>query len=336
MKYLVTGSAGFIGNQLALTLLGAGHSVVGIDCLTDYYDVNLKEARLKRLTAFDTFTEARIDLANDDAVEAIFKTHHPKIVINLAAQAGVRHSLDYPRDYVKSNLVGFLNVLENCRNYPVEHLLYASTSSVYGANTKQPFSEHHIADHPLTIYSASKRANELMAHSYAYLYGIPCTGLRFFTVYGPWMRPDMALYKFANLIVQDKSIDIYNNGKMERDFTYIDDIVDGIIRLCPLAPQKDKSWDSENPDPSKSGVAPFKVYNIGNGKVEPLMRYIELLEENLGKKAIRNMLPMQSGDVHSTFADTSELQKTTGFKPDTNIEVGVKNFVTWFKDYHSL
>ncbi|MGJ8564332.1 MAG: NAD-dependent epimerase [Alphaproteobacteria bacterium] len=334
MTYLVTGSAGFIGNHVALELLKEGHKVVGVDIVTDYYDVNLKEARLDRLKAFDGFVEARINLDDHEALEAVFAEHKPDVVVNLAAQAGVRYSLEHPREYVKSNLSGFLNILECCRHHDVKHLLYASTSSVYGANTFQPFTEHIPADHPITFYAATKRANELMAHSYAHLFGIPCTGLRFFTVYGPWGRPDMALFKFTKGIIEDTPIDIYNNGEMSRDFTYIDDIADGIIKLSKVLPEKDPTWDGDKPDPCFSGVAPFRVYNIGNSQEVPLMRYIEVLEEKLGKEAIKNMMPMQMGDVPSTCADTTELQAVTGFKPDTSVETGISNFVDWYLEYY--
>lgn len=336
MTYLVTGSAGFIGNHVALELLKEGHKVIGVDIVTDYYDVNLKEARLDRLKAFDSFVEARVDLDDDAALDAVFLEHKPDVVVNLAAQAGVRYSLEYPREYVKSNLSGFLNILECCRHHNVKHLLYASTSSVYGANTLQPFSEHIPADHPITFYAATKRANELMAHSYAHLFDIPCTGLRFFTVYGPWGRPDMALFKFTKRILNDTPIDVYNNGQMSRDFTYIDDITDGIIKLCTVIPKADPSWDGDAPDPSFSGVAPFRVYNIGNNQKVPLMRYIEVLEEKIGKPAIRNMMPMQAGDVPSTFADTSEFEAVTGFKPNTSVEIGVGKFVDWYRDYYGV
>lgn len=334
MKYMITGSAGFIGNHVALDRLKAGFEVVGVDKLTDYYDVQLKQARLARLQPYNGFIEERVDLSDDDRMADMFDRHRPDIVINLAAQAGVRHSLEFPRDYVKSNLAGFLNVLEGCRQTGVRHLLYASTSSVYGANTRQPFSEHRHADHPLTFYAASKRANELMAHSYAHLFGIPCTGLRFFTVYGPWGRPDMAYFKFTKSIVEGTPIDIYNNGEMARDFTYIDDITDGIVKLTDVVPAPDPDWDSDVPDPCTSGVAPFRVYNIGNSEVVPLMRFIETIERKLGKEAIRNFMPMQIGDVHSTFSDTSDLQAATGFRPDTPIETGLAKFVDWYLDFY--
>lgn len=334
MTYLVTGSAGFIGSHTALELLQTGHNVVGVDCLTDYYDLTLKEARLDRLRKFENFTECRINIADAEALDTVFKTHLPEIVINLAAQAGVRHSLTHPRDYLESNLSGFLNVLECCRHHGVKHLLYASTSSVYGANTLQPFTEHTPADHPLTFYAASKRANEMMAHSYSHLFDIPCSGLRFFTVYGPWGRPDMAYFKFTKKIIEGTPIDIYNNGQMSRDFTYIDDIVSGIVKLCDHPPARDPSWDGDAPDPSRSGVAPFRVYNIGNSNVIPLMDFIETLEDKIGIKAIRNMMPMQIGDVISTRADTSSLESVTGFAPSTDIADGLERFVAWYQDFY--
>lgn len=336
MTYLVTGTAGFIGSHTALSLLKAGERVVGVDCLTDYYDISLKQARLDRLRRFDGFTEAAIDIADAPALESVFNTHQPDIVINLAAQAGVRHSLTHPRDYLQSNLSGFLNILENCRHYDVKHLLYASTSSVYGANTAQPFKEQTPADHPLTFYAASKRANELMAHSYSHLFGIPCSGLRFFTVYGPWGRPDMAYFKFTKKIIEGDPIDIYNNGIMSRDFTYVDDIVSGIVKLCEVVPAPNSEWNGEYPDPSSSGVAPFRVYNIGNSEVVPLLDFIDILEDKIGKKAIRNMMPMQMGDVPSTRADTSDLEAVTGFKPATHIATGLERFVDWYKDFYKV
>lgn len=332
--FCVTGSAGFIGSHVALALLEAGHSVIGIDNLTDYYDITLKRDRLARLTSFAGFTQAKIDLADALSVEAVFAEHKPNIVINLAAQAGVRHSLDHPRDYVSSNLAGFLNILEACRHHSVNHCLFASTSSVYGANTAQPFSEHVPADHPLTFYAATKRANELMAHSYAHLFDIPVTGLRFFTVYGPWGRPDMAYFKFTKNIIEGVPIDIYNRGEMSRDFTYIDDIVDGVIKLSAVIPARDPDWDGAVPDPASSGVAPFRIYNIGNNNVVPLMDYIDAIEAALGKKAVRNYMPMQIGDVYSTYADTSDLQAATGFAPSTPVHEGIGKFVDWYRAYY--
>jgi len=334
MKYLVTGSAGFIGNHVALSLLEAGHRVIGVDNLTDYYDVGLKEGRLSRLKAYNDFVEARIDIADQVALESVFKTHTPDVVINLAAQAGVRHSLSHPRDYLHSNISGFLNILECCRTYPVRHLLYASTSSVYGANTAQPFREVHMTDHPLTFYAASKRANEMMAHSYSHLFDIPCSALRFFTVYGPWGRPDMAYFKFTKAIIEGNPIDIYNMGEMFRDFTYIDDIVQGIIRLSDVIPTRNENWDGDNPTPDTSGAGPFEVYNIGNSQVVHLLDFIDTLEDVIGIKAKRNLMPMQIGDVPLTRADVSKLESVTGFKPSTHIRTGLENFVGWYRDYY--
>ena len=334
MTYLITGAAGFIGNHVALTLLEKGETVIGVDSLSDYYDPALKQARLERIAGFDKFDFHHLDISDADGVDALFATREPEFVINLAAQAGVRHSLTHPRDYLTSNISGFLNILEACRHHPVRHLLYASTSSVYGANTSQPFEESHTADHPLTFYAASKRANEMMAHAYSHLFGIPTSGLRFFTVYGPWGRPDMAYFKFTRSIMADEPIDIYNEGHMFRDFTYIDDIVDGIVKLCGKIPVPNDRWDSQNPDPGSSGVAPYEVYNIGNSQVIPLLDFIDTLETAIGKKAIRNMMPMQMGDVHLTSADTSKLEFVTGFKPNTPIATGLQRFVDWYKEFY--
>ncbi|NNE57156.1 MAG: NAD-dependent epimerase [Hellea sp.] len=334
MTYLVTGTAGFIGNFVALALLERGEAVIGVDNLTPYYDVTLKEARLKRLSGLKKFTEARIDIADMRALKQVFATHKPDIVINLAAQAGVRYSIDQPHDYLHSNLEGFLNVLECCRHGKVEHLLYASTSSAYGANAQPPFKETDSADHPVSFYAATKRANELMAHSYSYLYGIPTSGLRFFTVYGPWGRPDMAYFKFTKAITDGTPIDIYNAGEMFRDFTYIDDIVDGIIKLCGVIPSPYASLSTRAPILGSSPVAPFEIYNIGNRKVVNLMDFIEILEDKIGKKAIKNMMPMQPGDVHLTHANTDKLSSVTGFSPDTKIEDGIEKFVKWYKGFY--
>lgn len=334
MTILVTGTAGFIGNHLALALLERGETVIGVDNLTDYYDVALKEARLARLASHHSFIEARIDIADLAALSTVFETHKPEIVINLAAQAGVRHSIDHPQDYLHSNLAGFLNVLECCRHGKVKHLLYASTSSAYGANTQQPFSETHTADHPVSLYAATKRANELMAHSYSHLYGIPTSGLRFFTVYGPWGRPDMAYFKFTKTIMAGETIDIYNNGDMYRDFTYIDDIVDGIVKLCDVIPTPNKNWDAANPTLGTSGVAPFEIYNIGNRQVVNLMDFITILEDKIGVKAVKNMMPMQMGDVHLTHANTDKLTAATGFAPNTRIEDGIAKFVAWYRAFY--
>ncbi len=334
MTYLVTGAAGFIGNHVTRALLAAGHRVVGIDNLSDYYDPALKHARLERLSAESGFSFHALDISDAKALLELFADHKPDYVINLAAQAGVRHSLTHPQDYLSSNLAGFLNVLEACRAHPVKHLLYASTSSVYGANTRQPFEERHLADHPLTLYAASKRANELMAHSYSHLFQIPTSGLRFFTVYGPWGRPDMAYFKFTKAIYAGEIIDIYNRGDMYRDFTFIDDIVDGIVKLCDVIPSPNPDWDAGSPDPDSSGVAPFQVYNIGNSQVTPLLDFIDTLEDVIGIKAKRNLMPMQPGDVHLTAADTSKLEAVTGFKPNTPIRDGLSAFVNWYKDFY--
>jgi len=334
MTYLVTGTAGFIGNFVALALLERGETVVGIDNLTPYYDVALKEARLKRLSGFKNFTAARIDIADHSALKDIFETHKPKIVINLAAQAGVRHSINRPHDYLHSNLAGFLNILECCRHGEVKHLIYASTSSAYGANAQPPFKETQSADHPVSLYAATKRANELMAHSYSHLYGIPTSGLRFFTVYGPLGRPDMAYFNFTKAIFEGTPIDIYNNGEMFRDFTYIDDIVDGIIRLSGIIPSPYTSLNTQSPILGRSPVAPFEIYNIGNQQVVNLMDFIGILEKKIGKKAIKNMMPMQPGDVRLTHADTDKLTNITGFSPDTKIADGIEKFVAWYKAFY--
>jgi UDP-glucuronate 4-epimerase len=336
MKVLVTGSAGFIGYHLSEKLLAHGHTVIGLDCLSDYYDVSLKEARLARLKANPAFTEVRIDLADTDAVMQAFKDHRPTHVVNLAAQAGVRYSLENPRAYTHSNIDGFLNILEGCRAYPVEHLLFASTSSVYGGNKNMPFSEHNSTEHPMTLYAATKKANELMAHNYAHLFDIPATGLRFFTVYGPWGRPDMALFLFTDAILKGKPINVFNHGNMERDFTFVADIVEGIFRLLTIPPAKDSAWDATQPDPCISGIAPYRILNIGNSRCEKLMRYIEVLEQKLGRVAEKNMLPMQDGDVPATWADTTELNKLTGYAPNTAIEDGVGAFVDWYVDYYNV
>ena len=334
MTYLVTGTAGFIGNHVALALLERGEQVVGVDNLTPYYDVSLKEARLERLRAFAHFTEARIDIADLSALSQIFDAHKPDVVIHLAAQAGVRYSIDHPQKYAHSNLTGFLNILEVCRHNEIKHLLYASTSSAYGANANHPYEETHSADHPVSLYAATKRANELMAHSYAHLYDLPVSGLRFFTVYGPWGRPDMAYFKFTKAIMEGTPIDIYNNGDMYRDFTYIDDIVDGIVRLCDVIPTPNSNWSAKEPSIGTSGVAPYEVYNIGNEKVVNLMDFIAVLEDKIGKNAIKNMMPFQPGDVHLTHANTDKLSRATGFSPDTPLDEGLGKFVDWYKDFY--
>jgi UDP-glucuronate 4-epimerase len=332
---LVTGAAGFIGYHLAERLLAEGRRVVGLDNLNDYYDPSLKEARLERLEASDDFTFARIDLGDRRKMEALFATYGFDIVVNLAAQAGVRYSIENPRSYVDSNLVGFLNLLEGCRHTGVGHLVYASSSSVYGANTSMPFSVHDNVDHPLSLYAATKKANELMAHTYSHLYDLPTTGLRFFTVYGPWGRPDMALFKFTKKILAGEPIDVFNYGNHRRDFTYIDDIVEGVVRVMTTTPEPNPDWSGDDPDPATSR-APWRVYNIGNSQPIELMRYIEVIEDCLGKKSEKNLLPMQPGDVPDTYADVTALKDDVGYKPDTSIEEGVGKFVGWYRGYYNV
>ena len=333
MKVLVTGAAGFIGAEVSHRLLARGYAVVGLDNLNDYYDVRLKEARLARLTARAGFRFVRQDLADQAQMAALFAREAFARVVHLAAQAGVRYSLQDPHAYVRSNITGTLNVLEGCRHTGVEHLVYASTSSVYGANTDMPFSEHDGVDHPLSLYATSKRANELMAHNYSALFRLPTTGLRFFTVYGPWGRPDMALFLFTRNILEGRPIDVFNNGHHRRDFTYVDDIAEGVVRALERVAQPDPGWNSAAPDPASS-AAPFRLYNIGNNQPVPLLRYIEVIEECLGRKAVKNLLPLQPGDVPETFADIDDLVRDVGYRPATPIEVGVKNFVDWFCDYY--
>lgn len=336
MKNLVTGTAGFIGSHVAQVLLARGDEVVGIDNLNDYYDVSLKQARLARLLDKPGYTHVAADLADRAAVEQAFAVHKPNRVINLAAQAGVRYAAENPHVYVQSNVTGFLHILEGCRHHGVEHLVYASTSSVYGANRDMPFSEHRSTEHPLTLYAATKKANEMMAHSYAHLYDLPCTGLRFFTVYGPWGRPDMALFLFTKAILADEPIKVFNYGKHKRSFTYIDDIVEGVVRALGQVPGKDQQWDAHHPDPATSGVAPYRLYNIGNEDMVDLLRYIEVLEECLGKKAKMEMLPLQAGDVPDTEADVSDLITNVGYRPKVSVEEGVANFVRWYREYYGV
>lgn len=332
---MVTGAAGFIGYHVAEKLLARGDQVLGIDNVNDYYDVRLKEARLERLAPHENFRFARVDLADRPALEAEFSKFAPEVVINLAAQAGVRYSLTNPHAYVESNLVGFMNVLEGCRHHDVEHLVYASSSSVYGANTTTPFSVHDNVDHPLSLYAASKKANELMAHTYSHLYRLPTTGLRFFTVYGPWGRPDMALFLFTKAILEGRPIDVFNHGNMRRDFTYIDDIVEGVVRTADRPATANPEWSGADPDPGTSN-APFRVYNIGNNQPVELLRMIEILENALGQEAEKNFLPMQAGDVPATYADVDALVEDVGFRPSTPLEEGVGRFVEWYRDYHGV
>jgi UDP-glucuronate 4-epimerase len=333
MKILVTGAAGFIGSHVAQRLLGRGDEVVGLDNLNEYYDVTLKQARLARLTAQANFRFVKLDLADTAGMAALFAAERFARVVHLAAQAGVRHSLEDPHAYVRSNVTGTLSVLEGCRHNGVEHLVYASTSSVYGANTNMPFSVHNIADHPLSLYASTKRANELMAHNYSALFGLPTTGLRFFTVYGPWGRPDMALFLFTRNILEGKPIEVFNHGHHRRDFTYVDDIAEGVVRVAERPPQPDPKWRSDAPNPASS-FAPFRLYNIGNNRPVELMRYIEVIEECLGRKAQKNFLPLQPGDVPETCADIDDLVRDVGYRPETPLEVGVKNFVDWFCEYY--
>ncbi|MDG1750623.1 MAG: NAD-dependent epimerase [Thalassotalea sp.] len=335
MKYLVTGAAGFIGFHVSQKLCEQGHQVVGIDNLNDYYDVALKHARLKELSPFEDFSFIQLDLADREGIAALFAKEKFDRVIHLAAQAGVRYSIDNPMAYADSNLIGHLTILEGCRNNDVEHLVYASSSSVYGLNNKTPFSTSDSIDHPISLYAATKKSNELMSHTYSHLYNIPTTGLRFFTVYGPWGRPDMALFKFTKAIVEDKPIDIYNHGDMRRDFTYIDDIVEGILRIQAIIPEKNSSWTVETGSASMSS-APYKVFNIGNGNPVKLLDFVESLESSLGKQAQKNFMPMQAGDVYQTYADVEDLYKIANYKPSVSVPDGVSNFVDWYKDFYNV
>ncbi|MFD2168219.1 NAD-dependent epimerase [Thalassotalea euphylliae] len=335
MKYLVTGAAGFIGFFVSARLLEQGHEVIGIDNLNDYYDVALKQARLKQLDIHEGFTFCKLDLSDRSGVANLFTQHQFQRVIHLAAQAGVRYSIDNPMAYADANLVGHLTILEGCRNTNVEHLVYASSSSVYGLNSKIPFQTSDSVDHPISLYAATKKSNELMSHTYSHLYNIPTTGLRFFTVYGPWGRPDMALFKFTKAIFEGTQIDIYNNGNMQRDFTYIDDIVESIIRIQDIVPQAQQDWTVEKGSPANSS-APYRVYNIGNGNPVKLMAFVESLEQAIGKAAIKNFMPMQPGDVYQTFADVGDLYKVTDFKPQVDVVDGVNQFVTWYREFYRV
>ena len=335
MKILLTGAAGFIGFHLSQKLLEQDYQIIGIDNLNDYYDPSLKKSRLEILGHYNNFNFHKVGLEDKEAVDNIFETYQPTHVINLAAQAGVRYSIENPYAYVDSNIIGFINVLEACRNYPVEHFLYASSSSVYGGNKVAPFSTNHNVDHPVSLYAATKKSNELMAHTYSHLYGIPTTGLRFFTVYGPYGRPDMAYFSFTKDILADKPIKVFNHGKMERDFTYIDDIVEGIVKLIDKVPTANKEWDESKDDLSTS-FAPYKIYNIGNNNPVQLMRFINALESAIGKKAEKIYIDMQPGDVLRTYADVSNLERDIGFKPSTSIESGLEKFVDWYKEYYNV
>lgn len=335
MRVLITGSAGFIGSNLALRLLERGDEVIGIDGLDPYYDVTLKQARLARTLDYDDYTDVRTRIEDRESVAATFAKHQPQRVVNLAAQAGVRYSIENPDAYVDSNLVGFGNILQGCRNQKVEHLVYASSSSVYGSNTNMPFSVHDNVDHPVSLYAATKKANELMAHTYSHLYNIPTTGLRFFTVYGPWGRPDMALFLFTRKILAGEPIPVFNYGKHRRDFTYIDDIVEGVIRVLDQPAEPNPAWNGDTPD-SATSRAPYRLYNIGNNNPIELMHYIETLEKCLGKEAEKELLPLQPGDVPDTYANVEDLVDDIGYKPQTSVEEGVANFVDWYRDYYKV
>ena len=332
---LVTGAAGFIGFHLSKKLLENGACVVGLDNMNDYYDPALKQARLDQLTPDSSFTHVNINLEDRAGMENLFAQYGFDAVVNLAAQAGVRYSLENPHSYVDTNIVGFVNILEGCRHTGVKHFVFASSSSVYGANTKMPFSVHQNVDHPVSLYAASKKSNELMAHTYSHLFGLKSTGLRFFTVYGPWGRPDMALFLFTKAILEDRPIDVFNHGKMRRDFTYIDDIVEGVYRVIYKLPEPDPDWNGDDPDPCTS-YAPYRIYNIGNNRQVELMRYIEVLEDCLGKKAEKNFLPLQMGDVPATYADVDDLVQDIDFKPDTPVETGIRRFTEWYRSYYKV
>ncbi len=335
MHVLITGGAGFIGFHLAQRLMSEGHTVVAIDNMNDYYDVQLKRDRMAQFAGREAFRFVEMDLADDVAMDALFAQEGFSHVVSLGGQAGVRYSIQNPRSYVQANLVGFGNVLEGCRHNGVKHLLYASSSSVYGMNTAMPFSTHEAVNHPVSLYAASKKANELMAHSYSHLYNLPTTGLRFFTVYGPWGRPDMAYFLFTKAILAGEPINVFNNGRMRRDFTYIDDIVEGVYRVMLRTPEPNPDWNSDKPDPASS-TAPYRVYNIGNNNTVELGHFIEVIEDCLGKKAVKNMMPMQDGDVAATYANVDDLMNDTGFKPSTTVEEGIARFVDWYKDYYKV
>lgn len=335
MRILVTGAAGFIGYHLCKRFLSEDIDVVGLDVLNDYYSVELKKDRLNQLDEYSNFTFTRLDLKDRVGIEALFQGGKFTHVVNLAAQAGVRYSIENPMAYVDSNMVGFAHLLEGCRHSDVEHFVFASSSSVYGLNTEMPFSVHHNVDHPISLYAASKKSNELMAHTYSYLYNLHCTGLRFFTVYGPWGRPDMALFLFTKAILENKPINVFNHGKMRRDFTYIDDIVEGVYRVTFKVPEPNPDWSGDTPDPA-SGMCPYKIYNIGNNNTVELGRFIEVIEEQLGRKAEKNYLPLQPGDVPATYADVDDLMRDVGFKPNTPIETGVAKFIEWYKEYYGV
>ena len=334
-KFLVTGAAGFIGFHVSRRLLDRGDEVVGLDNLNDYYDVRLKHARLAQLQGQPQFRFVKAELADREAMQQVFAGDRPEVVIHLAAQAGVRYSLENPHAYVDSNLVGFMNILEGCRHHGVRHLAYASSSSVYGANTRMPFSVHHNVDHPVSLYAATKKANELMAHTYSHLYRLPTTGLRFFTVYGPWGRPDMALFKFTRAMLAGQPIDVYNQGRMQRDFTYIDDIAEGVVRVADRVPVPNPAWSGDAPDPGTS-LAPYRIYNIGNHQPVELLYFIEVLEKCLGRQAEKRLLPIQAGDVPATYADVDDLMRDVGFQPATPIEEGIARFVAWYREYYGV
>lgn len=336
MKVLVTGTAGFIGSHVALRLLDRGDEVIGFDNLNDYYDVELKKARLARFMGHPRYEHVAADLADRGAVESCFARYKPDRVVHLAAQAGVRYAAENPHVYVSSNVTGTLHVLEGCRHYGTEHLVFASTSSVYGGNTKMPFSEHDPTEHPLTLYAASKKSNEMMAHSYAHLYGIPCTGLRFFTVYGPWGRPDMALFLFTKAILAGEPIKVFNHGHHKRSFTYVSDIVEGVLRALDSTATINPDWNGMNPDSATSGVAPYRIYNVGNERPIELITYIEILERALGRPALREYLPLQAGDVPDTEASVADLSRDMGYKPEVSVEAGIENFVAWYKNYYAV